>query len=321
MNNSEEPVNGNDRRRYFTIIPNMIDDMDLTPYARVLYLHLKRVAGESGACWEGVRTMAQRCHMSADAVIAAKRELAKAGLITIQKRPNRESDVITITDVWDMNRTLYENSSGAENRTEPAPDNDATPAIAEVFDISSTVFDMSNESRTIKKNNNINSAREAPACAGAPEGARDRSSFEREGGVGGASHPQRATAPAAPYAALMRSDDAGDRWRWLRHEQRPLAQAFLTAAGERYYPRDESLRKLWRREINRWIAAGVDGRALSETVDRMRRQGLAITGPQSVTGMAINYLEQRRAAQEEFPLFIAREAEWISYITKVQNKP
>ncbi|GAF99333.1 unnamed protein product, partial [marine sediment metagenome] len=39
-------------RAYFTMMPNIIDDMGLDPYAFRLYVHLRRVAGENGACWQ-----------------------------------------------------------------------------------------------------------------------------------------------------------------------------------------------------------------------------------------------------------------------------
>jgi hypothetical protein len=82
---------------------------------------------------------------------------------------------------------------------------------------------------------------------------------------------------------------------------------FLRAAGERYYPQDDGLRKLWRREIARWLAAGITEQALVETIRWMRKEKLSIVGPQSVTGMAIDYMARRAAADDEYPLFVAAE--------------
>jgi hypothetical protein len=51
-------------RRYFTIIPNMVDDLGLSPYAYRLYGHFRRVAGEAGECWQSTATLAETCKMS-----------------------------------------------------------------------------------------------------------------------------------------------------------------------------------------------------------------------------------------------------------------
>lgn len=112
MTGAERPIHvkdDGDLRKYRTEIPNMIDDMGLNVYEFRLYVHLKRVAGAAGVCWQGTRTLASHCHMSLSSVSAAKVSLAEKGLITITERDRSmgESDLITIVDIWRENFDAY----------------------------------------------------------------------------------------------------------------------------------------------------------------------------------------------------------------------
>lgn len=97
-------------RKFFTMIPNLIDDMALDPYAFRLYVHLRRVAGEQGACWQSTRTLASACRMSTGKVSAAKKALLDEGLIILEKRAGDTGnyDHITIVDIWEENIQAYE---------------------------------------------------------------------------------------------------------------------------------------------------------------------------------------------------------------------
>ena len=94
-------------RKFFTIVPNIIDDMDLSLIAFRLYHHYKRVAGDNGACWQSVETLAKACKMSVGSVVKARKELEAAGLIeiTYQYNPHggRNYNTITVTDLWEQN--------------------------------------------------------------------------------------------------------------------------------------------------------------------------------------------------------------------------
>ncbi len=103
-----------DLRRYRTEVPNIIDDMGLSPFAYRLYGHLKRVAGESGGCWEGIRRLAESCNMSVGAVRSAKAELVQADLITVERGSGEQADVITINDVWLENMMRYASRQDAD---------------------------------------------------------------------------------------------------------------------------------------------------------------------------------------------------------------
>lgn len=91
-------------RKYFAMIPNLIDDIGLSQKAYRLYGHIKRVTGESGRYLEGVDAMAKHCQMSKPTAIKAKRELEEHGLIKVVPGKDRTSpDELVILDVWDRN--------------------------------------------------------------------------------------------------------------------------------------------------------------------------------------------------------------------------
>ena len=104
-----------DSRKYYTTIPNIIDDMDLSVYAYRLYGHLKRVAGDAGQCWQSTETLAKACGMGWATVSRAKTELVGKELIIIEqvKNPQGGKDFhnITITDVWENNTIKYATST------------------------------------------------------------------------------------------------------------------------------------------------------------------------------------------------------------------
>jgi Helix-turn-helix domain len=113
-------LDNGDERKYFALIPNMIDEMGLSPYAVRLYLHIKRRTGEvpGGVCFETSSNIAKICKMSTGSVSNAKKELRAAGLITIaqRKRGHGEFDGhdITINDIWAVNILKYTASSSGE---------------------------------------------------------------------------------------------------------------------------------------------------------------------------------------------------------------
>ena len=88
VDDNEAPIIVNDpgERKFFIMIPFLIDDMGLSKNAVRLYLHLKRRAGENNLCFENGRNLARWCKMSTGTVSAAKKELEEAGLITVTSR-------------------------------------------------------------------------------------------------------------------------------------------------------------------------------------------------------------------------------------------
>lgn len=91
----------------FAMIPNLVDDAGLSVFAYRLYGHLRRVAGDEGACWKSVRTLSKVCRMSPASVMKARKELLSHGLIECQARANqyggRDLIEIRIIDIWGKN--------------------------------------------------------------------------------------------------------------------------------------------------------------------------------------------------------------------------
>ena len=120
---SEIDDQGGDRK-YFTIIPNSIDDNKLiNPYEFRLYVHLKRVAGDNGKSWQSTKTLAKACHMSVGAVVKARVGLHDLGLIHMHLVENthggRDYLEITIQDVWPGNFPASSPHELASSLSEP----------------------------------------------------------------------------------------------------------------------------------------------------------------------------------------------------------
>lgn len=101
---------------FFTMIPHLVDDSDISPYAIRLYLHLKRVAGENGRCWQSQDTLEKACRMSNRTIVKAKRELGKAGfiVITLDAVGGHPQHIITIVDIWKQNENVYRGKSAPD---------------------------------------------------------------------------------------------------------------------------------------------------------------------------------------------------------------
>ena len=104
-------------RSHFTMIPNMIDDLPLSPHAVRLYLHLCRVIGMGGACWQSTATLAKACRMSTGIVSRVKHELANAGLIRVEEKRGAGGvyHEVMIIDIWQRNADFY--APRAENES------------------------------------------------------------------------------------------------------------------------------------------------------------------------------------------------------------
>jgi hypothetical protein len=104
------------RRSHFAMIPKLVDELGLDPYAYRLYGHIKTVTGETGRCWQSTRTLAAACGMSPGRVTAAKRTLVAAGVIRIEKGGGSggRTDVITPVDLWSRNHAHYAKRSQSD---------------------------------------------------------------------------------------------------------------------------------------------------------------------------------------------------------------
>ena len=102
-------------RKYWIQVPNLVDDTIMSVHAFRLYIHLKRVAGDNGMCWQSTTTLADSCNVSTGTITKAKQELVDLGLIsiTLEKNPKGGKDFhhIAIIDIWAKNAKEYHASS------------------------------------------------------------------------------------------------------------------------------------------------------------------------------------------------------------------
>jgi hypothetical protein len=106
-------VDEGDLRKYRTETPNIVYEMGLTPHAGWLYGHIKRVAGDSGVCFKGIRTLAKIAKMSVGKASAAKSELENYGLIAVKEgdRTKGEADEIRVVNMWSRNFRYFDSES------------------------------------------------------------------------------------------------------------------------------------------------------------------------------------------------------------------
>jgi len=87
---NDHVIGSGDPRRYCTQIPDIVDDMHLSPYAFRLYFRIRREVDTHGVCRKSTTDLAASCGISTGMVTKAKRELIKAGLITVvENGPDR----------------------------------------------------------------------------------------------------------------------------------------------------------------------------------------------------------------------------------------
>jgi hypothetical protein len=107
-------------RSFFTILPNIVLKLGLSPYALTLYIHFKKVTGEEerGVCFKNSATLVSESGLSAGSISKAKRELERPraeldgkALITIEERKKRGGGKpqhhIRLTDIWAVNIAAF----------------------------------------------------------------------------------------------------------------------------------------------------------------------------------------------------------------------
>ena len=138
-----------DDHKYFCQIPNMVDDIGLSVYAFRLYVHLKRVAGEEGECWQSTKTLADNCRMSIGAVVNAKKELIEQRLIDVESMEKagggRPYHLIRIADIWPKNMARYADDS---------PDKQVTVGNLQVHHVSNEVHGVNLQVHHTERKNN-----------------------------------------------------------------------------------------------------------------------------------------------------------------------
>ena len=106
---------------YFSTIPNIIFELDWSPYKISSYCVLKRVAGESGICTKSYEKLAKQAGMKRRNFIKIIKEfcepdkILKKPLIKICKRfseyGDRDTNIIKIVDIWPENINYFGGSA------------------------------------------------------------------------------------------------------------------------------------------------------------------------------------------------------------------
>jgi hypothetical protein len=110
-------------RKYFTAIPNMIlDHPELDIYDQMLYIHIKRIAGDNGQCWASICYLAGKMKVSKYRIQKSLQKLLNLGLIkhagTKKGKRGRPKNVYEIVDIWELNVNYYDNHKNNGKTTE-----------------------------------------------------------------------------------------------------------------------------------------------------------------------------------------------------------
>jgi hypothetical protein len=138
-----------DLKRYRTELPNLYDDMGLSPYEYRLLGHYCRV----GTCWESVRTTSEKCKMSIGMIVKTRNSLVQKGLINIQDSDYR-TVTITVVDVWERNFSEYTRSPGEHSNAH------RSPGEHDVHQVNDDVHHMNNDVHGV--NQRINHIKNEP---------------------------------------------------------------------------------------------------------------------------------------------------------------
>jgi biotin operon repressor len=92
---------------------------------------------------------------------------------------------------------------------------------------------------------------------------------------------------------------------FLGKEYRELGRAFLEHAGADYSPNSDGDKRLWVKELKTWRAIGVSTNDIKSVVDDMRKRGLSIKSPVSITGMLRDY--KAKQSKERDKVFAGNE--------------
>lgn len=115
-------------RDNFTMVPNFVYRLGMSPYAVALYGYIKQAAGEQGRCYKATKTIAEELNMSAGSVSGAKDELEQNGLIEIHevKGPHGGKPLhsIAILDVWQRNTEFIQTHKKGRSLGEQANSHD-----------------------------------------------------------------------------------------------------------------------------------------------------------------------------------------------------
>lgn len=109
INQDENPL------KNYTVIPNIVFELGLSPSAIALYTVLRRIVGfNDSVTWKSRAALAKKCNMSTGQITKAKDELIKHGLIEVRKRDSlkHETDITIIVNLWERNHQHFTGQTG-----------------------------------------------------------------------------------------------------------------------------------------------------------------------------------------------------------------
>ena len=111
-----------------TEIPNCIDDCGLDPSEYRLYCHIKRIAGDRGACFKSINSLAEHCKIGKTklkeclASLCETNEFLGVPLLKKQNRTtklgDKDTNLYIVKDIWHLNSKFYnkkQNRGGSPN--------------------------------------------------------------------------------------------------------------------------------------------------------------------------------------------------------------
>ncbi len=271
-------MESNSKSKYsnYAMIPNIIDDLDLSPQEFRLYYHIKRVAGENGKCWQSIKTLSEICHLSQNTIIKCKRSLESKGLIKIKEIYGEHGlcHEIEIVDIWDDNKKYSEEKYKPLKRDNACPSNEITLA-PQTEPLKKTPL------RRLNKEYLKDSRSEERALQNTiseiPDDQLEVYS-EEENKLNNQTNGKY----VAEFSEEENQNNNNFDLSWLKYNLRPLARAFLDDLGERYYP-TKSERKLWYKILGEWLELKFTPDDIHNAISISRKAKLSIKGPQSIT--------------------------------------
>jgi hypothetical protein len=195
-------------RKYRTEIPNSIDDENLSVYAFRLYAHYKRVCGDNGRCFKGLREIAKHCGMSLGKVADARIELLRKQLITVKSGNSKigEADEVQIVNIWDKNLQQYTvtTCSPDEQVGENEGENESLPVHCmntPVHQVNTPVHTVNTEEEQVKKELKKNTDSEPNGSKSAKVGAAEAQAGDVETVVDAGQTPKRRKSTADPRSS------------------------------------------------------------------------------------------------------------------------
>jgi hypothetical protein len=269
-------------------IPNRVVDIKgLNPLALALYVHIKRIAGDNGACYMSSEHLANNTGMSEGSISNFKKELVDAGLITIALKDSdhggKPFHYITIVDVWDLDKPI----SPGELATSPG-------------ETKKTTIKKTTKPRVFSKNEKTR----ARTVAEKNEKPTIESEFDREpppnNGHRTKEELQALTIKAIDNfqkSASLKTDStsASEICGFLNgipEYIRGLASAFLAGFGRTSKTKQEL--SFWIRSWKKQYDIGLTPKHIEAAFKQMNHDGFTIKSPESVTAIAENIKRTQR---------------------------